>query len=140
MGSLPHHQEGPIIFFDGVCNLCNKSVRFVIKRDHNNLFYFAPLQSQVAKEVLGDHNFTKENMPDSIILLHQNQVYIASDAVIKIGELLGGVWKIGKAFKWIPRGVRDLLYQFVAKTRYAVFGQKEQCAIPSPEVRRKFLG
>jgi predicted DCC family thiol-disulfide oxidoreductase YuxK len=128
--------QKPVIFFDGVCGLCNRSVDFLIRHDKRRLFLFAPLQGETAaKELSG--SFTEQ--PDTIILKEDLQVYYKSTAVLRILSKIGGVWKLTAAGYIIPRYLRDIIYDIVANNRYKIFGKKESCRIPSPEERKIFL-
>lgn len=124
-----------ILFFDGVCGLCNRWVDFVLKKDKNQLFRFTPLQGEKAKEVLPE-KYLKDL--STLILKIDDQIYIQSDAVLMICQKLGGIWKIFSYFRWIPRFIRDFCYRLIAKNRYRFFGKKEICRIPTPEERKYF--
>lgn len=130
----------PILFFDGVCNLCNSTVDYVIRRDRSGTIRFASLQSDIASELLADHPVDPTDL-DTIILLQDNQVYTKSDAGIIIMDTIGGWMKI-PAFigKLTPRFIADGIYNFIARNRYRWFGQKETCRIPTAEERARFLG
>ncbi|AWX46199.1 Alpha-N-acetylgalactosaminidase [Flagellimonas maritima] len=129
-----------IILFDGVCNLCNSSIQFVIKRDKKDIFRYAALQSQVGQKLI-DERAIDISKVDSIILVEPGVAYYTkSDAALNIAKSFGGVWKIVNVFTWIPKSFRDAVYNFVARNRYRWFGQKDACMIPTPELRAKFLG
>ena len=129
-----------IILFDGVCNLCNSSVQFVIKRDKKDIFRFAPLQSEIGKKMVEERGIDTSTV-DSIILVEPNIAYYTkSSAAIEIANDLGGIWKILNVFTYIlPVSVRDWIYDFIARNRYKWFGKKEQCMIPTPEMKAKFI-
>lgn len=127
-----------IIIFDGICNLCNFVVQFVIKRDKKNIFKFLPLQSQKAKEMIKRFHGKVENL-ESVILIQDSIIYYESDAVIKISQLLNYPWKIFCFFKFIPKFVRDRIYKMIARNRYNWFGKRETCMIPTKEQISKFL-
>lgn len=128
-----------IILFDGVCNLCNNSVQFVIKRDKNDVFRYAALQSDVGQQLLKQRHIDTIAV-DSIILIEPGVAYyIKSDAALEIAQHLGGLWKLSAIFSWIPATIRNRIYDFVAKNRYKWFGKQESCMIPTPELRAKFL-
>lgn len=127
-----------VILFDGVCNLCNRSVKFIIKRDAKNQFLFASLQSDAAKGLLLQYNETN-SLPESIILLKHGQVYGRSTAVLKILRELNGFWSILYFFIIIPKFLRDPVYNLIAKKRYRWFGKKEECMVPSTALKSKFL-
>ncbi len=125
-----------IVFSDGVCNLCNSFVDFLLGEDRNTSLRFASLQGETAKEKLPAPDLEKI---ETIIYYSDNQVYKQSDAVIQIMNSLGGVWKIGIVFKIIPKFIRDGLYSYVAKNRYKWFGEKDTCRMPTQEERERFL-
>lgn len=127
-----------IIFFDGICNFCNSSVNFIIKRDKKNYFLFSSLQSEYSQNFLTKNNFPKNNF-DSIILIENNKLYRKSTAALKIAGHLSGLWKLSYVFIIIPPFVRDFFYDILAKNRYKWFGKKEVCMIPDEKIKRKFL-
>ncbi|MFD0940667.1 thiol-disulfide oxidoreductase DCC family protein [Pedobacter boryungensis] len=129
----------PVIFFDGVCNLCNGAVQFTIKRDSNNIFRFASLQSEYAAEKIAPFNITPENL-DSFILLEDDKVYQRSTAALRVVKKLGGLWPLLYGFIIIPRFIRDAVYNYIAKNRYKWFGKQESCWVPTPDLKEKFLG
>ena len=127
-----------IILFDGVCNLCNSSVNFIIKHDKKEQFLFASLQSDAAKEILLQFPIKKFNL-NSIILIENGNVYKKSMAVLKISKQLNSGYKLLYAFIITPKFIRDWIYNYIAKNRYKWFGKKENCMIPTPEVSNRFL-
>lgn len=127
-----------IIYFDGICNLCNWSVRFVIKHDKENLFLFAPLQSKYAADHLKHSNGQYIKLK-FIIYQDHHIFYTKSDAVLKILKDIGGVWKLFYVLKIIPGPLRDWLYDLIARNRYQWFGKKDNCSIPSPENKDRFM-
>ncbi len=128
-----------IILFDGVCNLCNQSVLKVIKLDKKNAFLFTSLQSETGKEVL-EYLKIDTSKIDSIILFDpKGKYYIKSSAALKIMSSFNGFWKLTQIFWLIPKALRNLVYDFIAKNRYKWFGKKDQCMIPTPELTSKFL-
>ena len=127
-----------IILFDGVCNLCNNSVQFIIKRDKKHPFLFTSLQSDAAQELL--LHFTLKNSDfDSIILIQNNKVYQKSTAILQISRQLDGLWKLNYGFIIIPKFIRDFVYTIIAKNRYKWFGKKDHCMIPTQELKIRFL-
>lgn len=128
----------PVVLFDGVCNLCESSVLFLIQRDRKKQLYFASLQSEYSKSLLKVFGQSNETL-DSIIFVDQNQIYLKSTAALKIAMRLGGLFKLCWIFFIVPRFLRDLVYDLVAKRRYRWFGQKNQCMMPTPELRDRFL-
>jgi len=131
--------QNPVIVFDGVCNLCNNSVAFVIKRDKSYKFKFAPLQSETAKNLISKLSMSN-NKIDSIILIDNHKYYIKSTAAIRICKELGAMWSLVYILILVPKPVRDYIYDIVAKNRYKWFGKKEQCMIPAKELESRFLG
>lgn len=128
-----------IILFDGVCNLCNNSIQFVIKRDKDDLFRYAALQSKIGQKLLSERKINTENI-DSIILIEPGIAYYTkSDAALKIGQNLKGYRIIFIIFNLIPIKLRDFVYDFIARNRYKWYGKKDQCMIPTPELKAKFL-
>jgi len=127
-----------IILFDGVCNLCNGSVQFVIQRDPKGRFNFAALQSDAAKQLLKDYQLPVSDLY-SIILIKKGKVYQRSSAALEIARGLSGLWPLLYVFVVIPRFIRDGIYNWIAKNRYRWFGQKEECMIPTPELKSRFL-
>lgn len=129
--------EQPIIFFDGVCNLCNRSVQFVLTRDKPGLFRFASLQSAFAQKFLarfpGDHG-------DSVLLYKDGRLYSRSNAALHIAGDLGFPWSMAKVFLLIPALLRDPVYRFIARNRYRWFGKRETCMMPEPGWAERFLG
>ncbi len=143
MGAAPEIEHGNfhIIFFDGVCNLCNGFVDFILRQDNNRRFRFASLQSDIAREYLkGYPDILTGDDPDSVVLLSPDgEVYTQSDAVLRIAGILGGAWKLLLAFQVLPVGFRNRIYRWVARNRYAWFGKRGTCRIPSSEEAQSFL-
>ena len=127
-----------IILFDGVCNLCNGAVNFVIKRDPRNVFKFTPLQEKQGVLLLKKHAVDSRKL-DSIVLIENGNVYIKSSAALRIAKKLSDLWPLFFVLLIIPSFIRDGVYDFIAKNRYKWFGKKEQCMIPTPGLREKFL-
>jgi len=131
--------EKKIILFDGVCNLCNSSVQFVIKRDKKDQFRFAPLQSDVGQKLVQERGIDT-TMIDSIILIEpQVAYYTKSDAALKIAQQLSGAWPLMGVFLGVPSGIRNVVYDWIAKNRYRWYGKRDECMIPTPELKEKFL-
>ncbi|WP_339723762.1 DUF393 domain-containing protein [Maribacter stanieri] len=128
-----------IILFDGVCNLCNNTVQFVIKRDVNDIFRFTPLQSDTAKKLLHERNIDIDDI-DSIILIEPNVAYYTkSTAALEIGKELKGYDGVSVILLWLPESFRNIVYDYVAKNRYKWYGKKESCMIPTQELKNKFI-
>ena len=136
--NTPPLKDGQIILFDGICNLCNGFVTFVIRRDKRNVFRFGSLQSEVAQKLL--KRFGSENYDlTSIVLLDGQNIATESDAVLQIARELGGVWRLLYALIIVPKIVRDSVYRIVARYRYRIFGKRDSCMIPTPELMDKFI-
>lgn len=127
-----------IVLFDGVCNLCNQSVDFIVQRDGKNVFKFASLQSDFAKKLLKHFPIDAEKL-DSVLLLKHGKLYQKSSAALQIARQLSGGWKLMYGFIIIPKFLRDFVYTIIAKNRYRWFGKKETCRLPTLEERAKFL-
>lgn len=128
-----------IILFDGVCNLCNGAVQWVINRDQSDIFRFAPLQSAIAEDLLGARAIDTSKM-DSIVFIDPGTAYyIKSDAALEIARNIKGYGWAPALFSWLPRSFRDAIYDLIAKNRYRLFGKKDQCMIPTAELNAKFL-
>ena len=124
----------PIVFYDGVCGLCDHSVQFIIKRDTKRIFRFATLQSDFAKQTLGSSiSF------DSFVLFENGKAFYRSTAALKMFQQLGGFWVLLYAFMIVPPFIRNGVYDFIARNRYKWFGKLDSCKIPTPEQRELFL-
>lgn len=128
-----------IMFFDGVCNLCNGLVRFIIKHDHQHKIRFAPLQSDTAASLLREKNPGLLNI-DSVVYFSEEGHFTRSDAILQMLKDLGGGWKIFYAFIIIPRFIRDYIYNVIAANRYRMFGKRDSCMVPATDVKDRFLG
>lgn len=133
-----HSIEKPTIFFDGVCNLCNASILFVIKRDKNQFFQFSSLQSAHAQESL-PIELTADDSYNSIALKSGDEIVTKSTAALEIARRLSGGWPLLYAFIIVPKFLRDWGYSIVADNRYRWFGKKDQCMIPSPDLQSRFI-
>jgi predicted DCC family thiol-disulfide oxidoreductase YuxK len=136
--------ESPIILFDGVCNLCNASVQFIIERDPTAIFHFASLQSASGQAILAENalNATLQNdasAEDSVILVENGKIYDRSTAALRIARQLSGGVKLLYVFIVIPRPIRDFVYKFIAKNRYRWFGKQDACWMPTKELKARFL-
>ena len=133
------NENNKIILFDGVCNLCNSSVQYVIRRDKSNAYRFAALQSEIGKKLVEQRGIVTSQI-DSIILIEPGVAYYTkSTAALKIAQSFGGVWQLTSVFEWIPEKIRDWVYDYIAKNRYKWYGKKDACMIPTPELKSKFL-
>lgn len=128
-----------IILFDGVCNLCNGAVQWIIRRDASDVFRFASLQSEVGRELTRSRQIDTDKV-DSIILIDPGVAYyIKSDAALEIARNLKGYKLLPSLFGWIPKGIRDGIYDLVARNRYRLFGKKQECMVPTPDLKNRFL-
>lgn len=128
-----------LLLFDGVCNLCNGAVQFIIERDKEARFRFASLQSKVGEEVLRANNLRTDEFA-SFIYLRKGRTLMRSDAALNIARDLGGAWKLAYGFIIVPRFIRDAVYNLVARNRYRWFGRKDECWLPTPELKARFVG
>jgi predicted DCC family thiol-disulfide oxidoreductase YuxK len=128
----------PILLFDGVCNLCNGAVQFVIERDPKGIFRFASLQSEIGQQLLAEYKVTETGL-NSVILIHNGKYYAYSNAVLETWRLMGGFWQLLYVFKIIPSFLRNSVYRYVAANRYRWFGKEESCWLPTPELKSRFL-
>jgi predicted DCC family thiol-disulfide oxidoreductase YuxK len=127
-----------IVFFDGVCNLCNKSVDFILARDPDGNFRFASLQSSIARDILNKKGVDTASM-GTIILLKDDEIFMRSSAVLEIVRDLRSPWQALYIFKLVPRLIRDLIYDFISKNRYNWFGKRDSCRVPTAEEKTRFL-
>jgi predicted DCC family thiol-disulfide oxidoreductase YuxK len=127
-----------VILFDGVCNFCNSSINFAIKRDKNNQLKFAAMQSTAGSQLLQQYSISEKNM-QSFIFIQNGIVYNRSTAALKVCTHLNGGWPLLYGFIIVPKFIRDGVYNFIAKNRYKWFGKKNECMVPSPAIRAKFL-
>ncbi len=134
-------RQRPVILFDGVCNLCNSTVQWVIERDKEGRFDFASLQSDVARRELGKVMDTKEidALPDSIVLLDSDGVHVRSAAALRILRGLGSWFLLLRLGVVLPGPIRDAIYDMVARNRYRWFGRRDTCMIPTPDIAARFL-
>jgi predicted DCC family thiol-disulfide oxidoreductase YuxK len=128
--------DKPVIFFDGVCGLCNRFVDFVIRRDRRRVFLFAPLQTESATRLLPGALAGSE---DTVVVLQGGGVLVKSAAVLRILELMGLPWSALSVFRIVPGAILDRVYDAVARRRYSVFGKREVCRVPTPDERSRFL-
>lgn len=129
-------QSKQVLFFDGVCNLCNGFVDFIVVRDRKNLISFAPLQGGTAKQYLPLERINELN---TVVLWREGKIFEKSDAALMVLTQLGGIWGLTKVFWIVPKVLRDLVYDLVARYRYALFGKRETCRLPTQEERKRFL-
>ena len=134
---LPKNKQ--LILFDGVCNLCNSSVNFVIKHDKKNKFLFTPLQSELASQIVEEFQIDRKKTDSILLYTPEKVITYKSTAALKIASHLGFPINILSVFLIIPAFIRNWVYDFIAKNRYKWFGKKERCMIPTPELKSKFL-
>ena len=127
-----------VVLFDGVCNLCNASVNWLIDHDHKNIFRFSALQSSYGKSAVEKYNLTGNYM-DTVILVEGDKAYQRSTAALRILKHIGGFYSLLYIFIIVPPFIRNFVYNIVAKNRYKWFGKKESCRIPTPELRSRFI-
>ncbi len=129
----------PILFFDGVCNLCNNAVQVYLTRDTKARLRFASLQSDIARELLPQAGVDPDDM-SSLVLLEDGKAYLRSEGALRAGSYLSGFWgPLSKALRVFPLGLRDFVYRIIARNRYRWFGQQDACMIPRPEWKERFL-
>lgn len=131
----------PVLLYDGVCGFCNKTVQLILRHDRRGAMRFAALQSDYGQRILARDLELRGT--DSVVLIHkvgdEEQVLVRSEAALSIASYLGGVWRLFLVFRIVPRPVRDSLYDLFARYRYRLFGKYDQCLLPSPDTRSRFL-
>ncbi|MBH0161945.1 thiol-disulfide oxidoreductase DCC family protein [Fictibacillus sp. 26RED30] len=130
--------NGAVLLFDGVCNLCNGSVQFILKHEKSNELKFSAIQSQAGQKLLSHYNMDPAQM-NSVILVKDGKIYTESDAVAATSLFLRFPYSLGQYLKIVPRPIRNAFYKKIANNRYRWFGQKESCMIPAPDLRNRFL-
>ena len=128
----------PLVLFDGVCNLCNRAVDFILKRDPKKRFRFVAIQSEAGQFLMGRFNVPAET--DSVILIVGGSVYTQSEAALEIARLLPFPWRMAVVLKIIPENIRNRMYRWIAKNRYKWFGKKKTCRIPTEQEQKVFPG
>jgi len=136
--SMTASSEHPVILFDGVCNLCTGSVQYVIRHDPKRLFRFASLQSEFGQKILSNHQLPADTF-NSFLLLDGKKIYTRSTAALLVAKRLRGVVKLLYAFLIVPKFIRDVVYNIIAKNRYRWFGKKNECWLPTPELKSLFI-
>ena len=127
----------PVILFDGTCAFCERSVRFIATRD-NGHFKFGASQNPEGQAILARFGTTRE-AAKSLILIEGDQLYLRSDAVLRIAQRMNAPWKFAGVFLWVPRPVRDVVYRCVAAVRHRIAGRSNACEIPPPEIRERLI-
>jgi predicted DCC family thiol-disulfide oxidoreductase YuxK len=128
----------PVLLFDGVCNLCNAAVNWVIDHDEAGRVRLGALQSDAGQALLAQVGLTGDYL-DSLVLIEGGQAYVRSDAALRLAAHLNAPWSYARALLAIPRPVRDAVYDVIAKNRYAWFGKRESCRVPTPALRARFI-
>ncbi|KRP13603.1 MAG: hypothetical protein ABR95_06355 [Sphingobacteriales bacterium BACL12 MAG-120813-bin55] len=129
-------QESPLVLFDGVCNLCNGTVKTIVRMDRRAQFHFASLQSDYAQELFKSQQLLV--VPESVVLFHNDQFYFKSSAVLAIAGLLGFPYNLLKVGTVIPVSWRDAIYDALARNRYRWFGRQDSCMVPDENLRKRF--
>lgn len=127
-----------LLLFDGVCNLCNGTVQFLLRADRRKKLFFAALQSDTGQRVLQAYQFSGPPL-QTVVFCSGPKYFTHSNAILEVCRVLGFPWSLLYLFKVIPRPLRDLIYRWVARNRYQWFGKKENCLLPTPELRQRFL-
>ncbi|WP_078556044.1 thiol-disulfide oxidoreductase DCC family protein [Bacillus alkalicellulosilyticus] len=130
--------EHQIVLFDGVCNMCNSLVTFLIKRDPEGMFQYAALQSDAGQKLLQQYGLPTNDF-GSFILIKKGKFYTKSSAALHVLKELKGAWKLLYPLIIVPRPIRDFVYSLIAHNRYRLFGKKQECMIPTPELKKRFL-
>lgn len=137
--SAPGDAQHPTVLFDGVCNLCNSSIQFVIRRDPAPAtFRFAALQSEAGRRLQREHGLD-EHALDTVVLIEDGSAFVRSSAALRIARRLGFPWSLASALLIVPRPIRDAVYGWISRNRYRWFGQRDACMVPTPELRSRFL-
>ena len=130
--------DKPIVLFDGVCNLCNGFVQQMIKLDPQGQFRYTAIQSPAGQQIMESQGLSTSNIT-TVVLYDQGKVYTHSDVALEIARRLGFPWNLAYGFIILPKGFRNVIYDWIARNRYRWFGQKESCMIPTPELKSRFL-
>ena len=137
MIQLPKHKQ--LVLFDGVCNLCDASVQYIIKHDKNDIFLFTALQSDVGQQIIKEFNIDTNKIDSIILYSNEHGISYKSTAALKIASKLGFPRNLLSVFWIIPAIIRNWIYDYIAKNRYKWYGKKEECMIPTPDLKSKFL-
>ena len=135
---MKEEQEAAIVLFDGVCNFCNSSVNFLLRRDRNGVFRFAALQSEAGRKLLTEAGLQHHEL-DSMVLIEGGEIALKSTAALKAARRLPGLWFMTGLLLVVPRRLRDWCYDAFAARRYSWFGKRDVCMIPTAEMRSRFL-
>ena len=126
-----------VVFYDGVCNLCNSTVQFVLKRDEKNSYFFSQIGGETYQKLFEKHS--EFRLVDSILFYHKKELYAKSSAALKIIIGLGGIWRLFSVFWLIPLPIRDFIYDKIAANRYKVFGKRDSCTVPDSSILDRFV-
>lgn len=135
---MPREPAHPVVLFDGVCNLCNRSVAYIIRHDPRGRFRLASLQSAVGRALVAEHGLDPDAL-DTVVLIERGKLYRKSDAALRIARRLRGPSRFWWTARFVPRPLRDAAYGWVARNRYRWFGKRDECMVPGPGVRERFL-
>jgi predicted DCC family thiol-disulfide oxidoreductase YuxK len=130
--------DGAILLFDGVCNFCNSSVNFIIKRDKKKYFHFAPIQSAAGERLINQYHLHHLNL-QTLILIEKGKVYTHSSGALRVARKLSGRWFLFYPLILLPRFIRDIPYKLIGQNRYRWFGKREECMIPTSEIKKRFV-
>jgi predicted DCC family thiol-disulfide oxidoreductase YuxK len=128
-----------IVIFDGICNFCNGAINFIIKHDPDGVFVFTPMQSELAKSLILKYKIDNVGI-DTFLLIKNDTAYIWTDAALEIAKDLNGYWYLANVTRIIPRFIRDYLYRVFARNRYRLFGKRTKCMVPTPSLKKRFIG
>ena len=137
MIDLPENKK--LILFDGVCNLCNSSIQYVLKYDKKDIFMFAPLQGSVAQQIIQQYQIDTDKTDSILLYSPDNGVVYKSTAALKVASHLGFPRNVLSVFLIVPAFIRNWVYDYIARNRYRWYGKKDECMIPTPELKSKFL-
>jgi len=137
MKNLPEHKK--LVLFDGVCNLCNASVLYIIKHDKKDMFRFAPLQSEIGNAIVEEHGINTAKVDSIILYSKEKGIRHKSSAALRIAKELGFPRNLSAVFIVVPTFIRNWVYDLIARNRYKWYGKKDECMIPSPELQKKFI-
>jgi predicted DCC family thiol-disulfide oxidoreductase YuxK len=126
-----------IVIFDGVCNLCARSVQFILSHESEPRFQFSPVQSAAGARILSEYGFSASDV-DTFVLVSEGKVYTRSTAALRIARHFKGAWRLLRVLWVVPRPIRDALYNFVARNRYSWYGKSDSCMVPTPELNARF--
>ena len=134
----PVSDEGPVLLFDGICNLCNRAVAFIVRRDPAGKVRFAPLQSNAGRALLQAHGLP-ENHIESLVLIDEGRAWLAGDAALRVAGYLRAPWPGLRILRILPKPLRDAMYRWIARNRYRWFGQRVACMVPDASLKDRFL-